>query len=206
MLAVLDLIGIFVFALSGAALAIPKRLDVVGCVSLALVTALAGGVARDVLLGSLPPAALTNRWYLLVPLVASATVVLAPRIPLIVRRPVLVFDAVGLGLFTVVGTDKALRTGLGPTASILIGILSAVGGGILRDVLVREVPTIFSPMAGLYVIPAALGAGAVVLADTAGLQTGPSSIAAAVGVCTLRLASLRFGWSTPNLANTEPGR
>lgn len=203
MLTALDLIGIFVFALSGAALAVPKQLDIVGAISLGLVTALAGGVLRDILLGSVPPAALTERSYLLVPLLASLLVVYTPKLLQLVRRPVLVFDAAGLGLFTVVGTDKALQSGLGVGGSVLIGVLSAVGGGIVRDVFVRDVPQIFTPKAGLYVIPATLGALAVALANRLNLDIATVSIVAASSVCALRLLSLRYGWSTPTLGGAS---
>lgn len=199
----LDLIGIFVFAVSGASLAVRKRLDIVGAVSLALATGLAGGVLRDLFIGAVPPAAFENQRYLGTATVAAVTVITVPRILAFVRRPVVVFDAAGLGLFTVVGTSKALDAGLGAGAAALIGVLSAVGGGIVRDVLVQDVPQIFTPTIGLYVIPASGGALVVAIASHLDWPSGPIAIFAALAVCSVRLVSLRFGWSTPTLGEPE---
>lgn len=204
MLAVLDLIGIFVFALSGASLAVRKRLDVVGAVSLAIATGLAGGMLRDVFLGSTPPVALSNQWYLSVPLAAAALTIVVPRFPELVRRPVIIFDAAGLALFAVVGASKAVDAGLGILAATFIGALSATGGGILRDVLVREVPAIFTPASGLYVIPAALGSLAIAGAAEAEVEFEAVGLPVALLIFIVRLASVQYGWSTPRLG-TDPG-
>lgn len=203
MLAVLDLIGIFVFALSGASLAIRKQLDIVGAVSLALATGLAGGVLRDLIIGAVPPAAFENQRYLGTAFLAALMAIVLSRFLAFVRRPVLVFDAAGLGLFTVVGTDKALSAGLGLGAAALLGVLSAVGGGIVRDVLVKEVPQIFTPTIGLYVIPASGGAATVAAASHYGWPSGPVAIVAAAAVFCVRLVSLHFGWSTPTLGEAR---
>ena len=157
----LDLGGVFVFALSGASLAVRRGFDVVGLAVLAVATGVGGGITRDVLLGDLPPAAVRDQTYLVVPLVAAAVVLLGHRVVERLARPVLVFDAAGLGLFCVVGAAKALDAGLGVLASILLGVVTAVGGGILRDVLARDVPTVFRPDSALYAVPAVVGAAAV---------------------------------------------
>lgn len=199
MLAALDLIGIFVFGLSGASLAVRKKLDIVGAVSLALVTSLAGGVFRDLCIGSTPPGAFSNQWHLVVPIAAVVVVVAVPRLLDTIQRPVLLFDAAGLGLFTVVGAQRAGEAGLGIGGSIVLGVVSAVGGGIVRDVLVRDVPQIFTPIVGLYVIPATLGAAAVAFSRDLNVSTETVSVVAAILVFILRLASLRFAWTTPSL-------
>ena len=159
----LDLSGVFVFAVSGALLGARKRFDVVGIAVLATATALGGGIMRDTLLGELPPAALRDQLYLVLPLLATLLVLAGHRVVERIIRPVLVFDAGGLGLFCVVGTAKALDAGLGVVAAMLLGTMTAVGGGVIRDVLARDVPTVFRPDSGLYAIPAALGAAATVI-------------------------------------------
>lgn len=203
MLVALDLIGIFVFALSGASLAVRKRLDVVGAISLAIATGLAGGILRDVFLGDVPPRAFRDQWYLLVPLAAAVFAAAMPRLPRVLLRPVIIFDAAGLALFAVVGASKAVDADVGLLAATFIGALAATGGGILRDVLVREVPTIFTPESGLYVIPAALGSFAIAVAAEAGVGFDVIGLPVALVIFIIRLASVQYGWSTPRLG-TNP--
>ena len=140
----LDLVGVFVFAVSGALLAVRKGYDVVGVVALGLVTALGGGVMHDTILGSTPAMAFSEPWYLVVPLAGAATVFVANTwIVDRLERPVLVFDAAGLGLFCVTGAVKSTTFDTTPAGAVLLGLISAVGGGILRDVLANEHPMIF---------------------------------------------------------------
>lgn len=199
MLVALDLIGIFVFALSGASLAVRKELDVVGAISLAITTGLAGGMLRDVFLGDTPPVAFQDQWYLTVPLVAVVVTIAVPRLPRLLRRPVIIFDAAGLALFAVVGASKAVEADVGLLAATFIGALAATGGGILRDVLVRDVPAIFTPGSGLYVIPAATGSLAVALAAQADVGFDVVGVPVALAIFIVRLASVKYGWSTPRL-------
>lgn len=193
----LDLAGIFVFALSGASLAVQRRFDVVGIAALALVTGLGGGIARDVLLGDAPPAALRDQTLLLAPLVATVLAAVGHRLVDQLRRPVLLFDAGGLGLFCVVGTAKALDHGLGVVAAVLLGVLTAVGGGVLRDVLARDVPAVFRADSALYALPAAVGAIAVAVAWSQDIFGAPAASVIAVGVLVLRLLAMRFHWRAP---------
>jgi uncharacterized membrane protein YeiH len=146
-----------VFALSGASLAARKGFDVVGLLVLAMATGLGGGILRDVLLGDLPPVAMRHQLYLAAPIIAALVVLGGHHAVEKMWRPVLVFDAAGLGLFSVVGTAKALDHSLGILPSVLLGVTTAVGGGMLRDVLAREVPSVFRADSALYAIPAALG-------------------------------------------------
>lgn len=197
-LLVLDLTGIFVFAVSGALVGVHKRFDLVGLVVLAAVTALGGGVLRDVLLGDTPPLAVRDALYLLVPLVAALAVFVAhPVIDRKLRRPVLVFDAAGLALFCVTGTVKALSFGVNTLGSVALGVVTAVGGGVLRDVLAREEPALFRSDSVLYGVPAALGATIVVVAWRLDVYSGAVAAAAALIVFALRIAALRFGWHAP---------
>lgn len=194
----LDLIGVYVFALSGGMLAVKHRFDVVGVVALSLATSLGGGIIRDVVLGDIPPTAFSNVWYLVVPLVAAATVFVASQ--LIERRfstPVLVFDAAGLGLFCTTGAVKASALGASAVGAVLIGVITAAGGGVIRDVLANEHPQLFQSESRLYAIPAAVGATVIVLAWRNGFYSGGVAIAAAAGVIAVRLAALRWGWRAP---------
>ena len=203
---ILDLAGVFVFALSGASLAARKRFDVVGIAALAMVTGLGGGVLRDTLLGALPPVALRHQIYLTAPIVATAVVLVGHQAVERMWRPVLLFDAAGLGLFSVVGTAKALDHGLGVLPSILLGVTTAVGGGMLRDVLARDVPVVFKADSALYAIPAALGAGATAAAWSLD-RFGAIAAALIVGVVVLvRVLAMHRGWRAPTARGGRGGR
>lgn len=194
---VLDLGGVFVFALSGASLAARKKLDLVGLVALAMATGLGGGIVRDALLGELPPVALRDQLYLAMPVAAAGLVLAGHQLVEKLSRPVLVFDAAGLGLFSVVGSAKALDHGLGVLPSILLGVMTAVGGGVTRDVLAREVPAVFKPESALYAIPATLGAGATAAVWSLDALGAVQAAGIAATVVAVRLLAMRRGWSAP---------
>ncbi len=195
---VLDLLGIFVFAISGGLTAVRKRFDLVGVIALAAITALGGGMLRDLLLGDTPPPALTEPIYLVVALVASAVTFAGHRrIEQQWLRPHLVFDAAGLGLFCVAGTTKALAFGLTGIGAVALGVLTATGGGVMRDVLTAEPPMLFRTETVLYGIPAALGASAVTIADRLGFTNAGVAGAVAIAVFALRLTALHHGWHAP---------
>ncbi|HAS10303.1 MAG TPA: hypothetical protein DCS55_07270 [Acidimicrobiaceae bacterium] len=193
----LDLAGVLVFALSGASLAARRHFDLVGILVLATVTGLGGGILRDTLLGQLPPVALRDQLYLAVPLVATAFVLVAHHLVERMHRPVLAFDAAGLGLFCVVGSAKALDAGLGVLPSVLLGTMTAVGGGVIRDVLAREVPTVFKADSALYAIPATLGAAATAAVWSQDALDAPQAGAIAAAVLVVRLLAIRRGWRAP---------
>ncbi len=144
----LDFAGVFVFALSGAALAARKKMDLVGVITLAGVTGVGGGIVRDVLLGDTPPLALRTPIPLLLAAIAALLVMRAHSIVRRLDRQVIFFDAAGLSLFAVSGAVRTLNAGLGWWAAILLGAVSAVGGGVIRDVLVRELPMVSIQRAG----------------------------------------------------------
>lgn len=194
---VLDLIGIFAFALSGALLAVRKRFDVVGIVVLAEVTALGGGVFRDLVIGAVPPVAFTDISYFTTPLIASVVVFFwHPRLARI-RRFVLFFDAIGLGVFCVAGSIKALNFGMHPLAAIALGAATAIGGGAIRDVLAGDIPALLHPESEIYAVPALLGSGLVALLAATGTLTPITSAFAALLAIVVRLLALRFGWRAP---------
>jgi uncharacterized membrane protein YeiH len=200
LITVLDLVGIFVFAISGGLVAVRKDLDIFGVLVLAGTTGLGGGFLRDVLIGALPPAALADWRYLIVPVAAGLiTFWFHPTIGR-KERVINVFDAAGLALFCVTGAVKALDAGLGPLPSALMGVLTAIGGGILRDILAGRVPIVLR--GELYATPALVGAGLVV----AGLEAGAGAVVVAVPaalVCLLwRLLAMRRGWNAPRPSGT----
>jgi len=194
-LEILDLVGVFVFALSGAALALDKRLDLFGVLVLAVVTALGGGIVRDVCIGAAPPAAFSGSRYLVVALAAGAVAFVGARQMERVVRGVLLFDAAGLGLFVATGTAKALDAGLGAAPAIVLGCITGIGGGILRDVLVGEVPRVLRRE--LYAVPAVLGAAVVVLGDGLGLEFAVTGAIAAASVFILRMLGVWRDWHFP---------
>lgn len=195
LLLVLDLGGIFVFAISGALVGVRKQLDVFGVLVLAGTTGLGGGFLRDLLIDATPPAALADWRYLIVPVVAGLlTFVFHPSVGRH-ERGVIVLDAAGLGLFCVTGALKALDYGLGPIPAALMGMLTGIGGGIARDLLAGRVPVIFS--SELYATPALLGALWAVLAQG---QDQPVAVVAIPGVVIcfgLRILALWRGWRAP---------
>lgn len=194
----LDLTGVFAFAVSGALLAVRKHYDVVGVVALAAVTALGGGILRDLLLGDVPPPALSDTRYLVVPVVAAAATFVGHEIvSRHLRVPVLAFDAAGLGLFCVTGTLKALDVGVPAVAALLLGVMTATGGGIIRDTLAGDHPVVFRADSVLYAIPATFGAAVTVVAVRAGAAASIVSVVTAVAVFGWRMAALRFRWHAP---------
>lgn len=195
MLIAVDLVGVFVFGLSGALLAVRKELDVFGIASLALAAALGGGVIRDVLIGAVPPIALTDGRYVLAAL-GSAAVVFASHHQLERLGPaVRIFDAIGLGFFAVAGATKALEAGLPGWAAVGLGVVTAIGGGILRDLLAGEVPLVLRRE--IYAMAALLGASIVAVAAALGVPgPGPAAVALLVTFA-VRFLALRRNWNAP---------
>jgi uncharacterized membrane protein YeiH len=194
-LVVFDLTGTFVFALSGAMAAVKHRLDAFGVLVLCFATGNAGGITRDIMIGALPPAAINEWRYATVSILAGLLVFFG--YPLINRlgSPVLLFDAAGLGLFCVAGADKALAFHAGPLAATLLGMTTGIGGGMVRDVLVMEVPTVLRTE--LYAVAALLGAAFTVGGQRLGMPLHVAAPIGAVLCITFRLLALRFGWHLP---------
>jgi uncharacterized membrane protein YeiH len=192
---VLDLVGTFVFAVSGAAKAVTNRLDLFGVLVLSFAAASAGSIARDVMIGAIPPAAIGDWRYLAVSVLAG--VMTFAWFPIIdrLRSAVLVFDAAGLALFAVSGAQKALEFGLTPVMAALLGMLTGIGGGMTRDMLVAEIPTVLRTE--LYAIAALLGAAVVVVGHVLELPPTGVTIAGAVLCFGLRVVAIRRGWHLP---------
>lgn len=194
-LVVIDLVGIFAFAITGALVAVRKDLDVFGVLVLAGTTGLGGGFLRDVLIDATPPAALADWRYLTVPVAAGLlTFWFHPALGRM-ERTVTLFDALGLGLFCVTGALKAVEYGLGPVPAALLGMVTGIGGGMVRDVLASRVPAVFR--GELYATPALAGAAVAVAGDRMNLPVGVVVLAGA-GLCIAwRLLAVWRGWQAP---------
>ena len=190
-----DLGGTFVFALSGGMAGVKHRLDLFGVLVLAFAAGNSGGIARDVMIGALPPAALNDWRYIAVSILAGLITFYWYRIINRLSSPVLIFDAAGLALFAVAGAGKALAFHAGPVAATLLGMLTGVGGGMMRDVLVREIPTILRTE--LYAVAALIGAAVVVVGRMLHLPSSAAAVAGAVLCFGVRFVAMRRGWQLP---------
>jgi uncharacterized membrane protein YeiH len=199
---VLDLVGTFVFALSGAMAAVRRRLDIFGVLVLSFTAATFGGITRDLLIGAVPPAALSNWRYLTVSLFAGVITFYCHATVARLKSPVLIFDAAGLALFAVSGTHKALSFGLDPVMATLLGMLTGIGGGVARDILLTEIPTVLR--AELYAVAALAGAAVVVGGESLGIRSTVASVAGAALCFWLRFMGIRHGWQFPTARSHEP--
>jgi uncharacterized membrane protein YeiH len=193
---VLDLLGVFFFAVSGSLLAVRREFDIIGSLLLGTCVGLGGGILRDVILDVGVPRAFDSPIYLVPPVVAAVIVYFFAHAVQRFHDLLLTFDAAGMALFSVTGTLVALGAGMNPTAAAILGVVTAVGGGVIRDVVANDVPQIFRAR-GLYAIPALIGAALTSLtswADWFGIGTGT---AVAALVFALRMVSLRYHWGAP---------
>jgi uncharacterized membrane protein YeiH len=199
LLLVLNLAGTFVFGLSGGLAAVRAQLDVFGVVVLAVVVGLAGGITRDLLIG-IPPQTFRDWRYLVVAGSAGLVTFVAHPVLKRLERPILVFDAAGLALFCVTGASTALDHQVGAVEAVVLGAITGVGGGALRDVLLSEIPVVLR--SGLYAIPALAGAAIVVGAAKGGTHHLAFPIIGAAVCFAIRLAGIYFNLNVPR----APGR
>ncbi len=192
---ILDLGGTFVFALSGGMDGVKHRLDVFGVLVLSFAAATAGGIARDVMIGATPVVALGDWRYVAVSLLAGLLTFYCYSFIDRLRGSVLIFDAAGLALFAVTGTTKALAFDLGPVGAALLGMLTGIGGGIIRDILVTEVPVVFR--ADLYAVAALGGAAVVVVGQMLQVSSAASMMVGALLCFGVRFMAIRYGWRLP---------
>ena len=192
---VLDLIGTLVFAMSGAARGVHRSMDLFGVLVLAFVTAVSGGMTRDILIGAIPPESIASWHNLALAILGGLLVFLFSGLFDRLRHPVLLFDAMGLGVFAVAGTQKALDYGVNWPMAAILGMVSGIGGGIMRDVLTAQVPSVF--LSDIYAVAALAGTLVVVAGDK--LRMAPAVIGwVGVGICVfLRLMALYRGWKLP---------
>lgn len=195
LLQVFDVVGTFVFAISGAIAGAKHRLDLFGVLVLSFAAATFGGITRDVLIGAVPPAAIRDWWYAGTSVVAGiVTFVWYPKIGAF-RNAVLMFDAAGLGLYAVTGASKALSYQLGPVPAALLGMVSGIGGGVVRDVLVSEVPAVFQ--SEIYAVAALAGASIFVGGAVLHLPAPPVAVVGALLCFGIRVLAIRRNWKLP---------
>jgi uncharacterized membrane protein YeiH len=202
-LLVLDLAGTFAFALNGALTALrATRLDIVGVVTLGMITALGGGTIRDVFLDSLPPATFLDWRYLAVAASGGLIAFFSGRHLERINGTINVLDAAGLSLFAVTGALKAVGLAFGPAQAVIVGTITAVGGGTIRDVLIRRVPSVLS--SGLYAVPALVGATAVVVAELLGNRGSIATVGAPALCFVIRMAGVHFDVNAPVPPGSPP--
>lgn len=195
LLLVLDLVGTFVFAISGATAGMKRRLDLFGILVLSFVAGNFGGITRDLLIGSVPPGAISDWRYLAVSLFAGAvTFYWSPAVDKL-SGTVLVFDAAGLALFAVSGTQKALAFGLNPVMAALLGMLTGIGGGMMRDILAAEIPVVLRT--DIYALAALAGAAVVVIGRFLHIPATATTAVGALLCFGLRLMAIHRGWHLP---------
>lgn len=197
-----DLLGVFSFAISGSLLAARRGYDLIGSIMLGSLVGLGGGTIRDLILG-LQPLSFSNPFYLIPPILAAVVVHFAFPYVDRVTRTLLLFDAFGLALFCITGTTRALDAGFNPIGSTLLGITTAVGGGVMRDVVANQNPVLFSRH-DIYAIPAILGAALTTGVWYLGWLNVASGLAIAVVVFGFRVLSWRFNWYAPRSARRPP--
>ena len=195
----LDMLGTFAFAISGAVAARQKRLDLFGVLSIAYIVACGGGVMRDVAIGAIPPAGLSDWRYLAVAVLASLLTIACYPLVKRMTNPVQLFDALGLGFFAVFGAHKSLVYGHNIEVAVMLGVTAAVGGGVLRDVLLNRTPLILRKE--IYASAALVAAVIQVLGDT---FAWPQQWVPWVGIVicfALRYLSLRYRWNLPRFSD-----
>lgn len=195
MMGLLDVIGTVVFAISGATLGVRRRMDLFGVLVLACVTASAGGIMRDLLVGATPPFAIAHWRPLTIALISGVfTFYFEPAIERL-KSPVQIFDAAGLGVFAVTGTQKALDHDLTFGSSVLLGLISAIGGGVVRDIMTAQVPSVLR--AEIYAVAALTASAIIAGADLLDVRT-PAVVPGAVAACfLLRMVAIRRSWHLP---------
>ncbi len=191
----LDVLGTFAFGLSGALVAIRRRLDIFGILVLAAATGTAGGIVRDLLLGDVPPEVLRTIWPLAVTSLAGLCAFFFGPVIDRLTRPVMLLDAAGLGVFAVAGCNKALAAGLEWPGAVLLGMITAIGGGVLRDIMAAEVPRVLHEE--VYALAALAGAAAYATCVAFGLTGAWAAGGAVLLAFAIRVASVRYGWTLP---------
>ena len=203
LIAILDLFGVAVFAVTGALVASRKQMDIVGFALLATVTGIGGGTLRDLLLGFSPVFWVHQPIYVVICVAVAGLVFFTAHIPESRYRLLLWLDALGLSVFCVVGADKAMEAGTGAFIAIVMGVITATFGGLVRDVLGGEIPVILRKE--IYASAALAGAIAVVGGVTAGLPTAAATFAGFAICLLIRGLALQRGWSLP-VYRARPGR
>lgn len=197
----LDLAGTFAFAISGAVAARDRGLDWFGVIAVAFAVACGGGVVRDLCIGAVPPAGLTDWRYLAVAMGAALMSIAASSLVVRLAQPVVLFDSLGLGMFAVTGAQKAMMFGHNAEVAIVLGVVTAVGGGVMRDVLLNRVPVILQRE--IYALAALVGASIEVAGERLGWLSSARTWGALAACFALRYLSLRYKWNLPRLSGHD---
>ncbi len=192
---ILDLVGTAAFAASGAWAGIRRDMDLLGVLVLGLVTATGGGTLRDVLLGDSPPFCLQDETYLYISLAVALAVFFQHRRLAFLQHPLLYFDAIGLGTFVVIGTGKALSFELGFIGAVMMGVMTATAGGVVRDILSGQVPLILRKE--IYASACLAGGALMTLMHYAPIPPNLAAAIAAATVIVVRLLAIRYKWALP---------
>lgn len=193
----LDYIGTMVFAMSGVLTAAERRLDLFGAMFIGVVTAIGGGTTRDLLLGVTPVTWLSTPIYLYIILAGVVLAMVFRRVLEKLRRTLFLFDTIGIGVFTIIGLEKALNLGVYPAVAVMMGMTSAVVGGVIRDTLTNEVPLIFHRE--IYATACIAGALVYLLLRWVGIDAALNQLLTAGVIIVIRLLSIHFNWSMPIL-------
>lgn len=192
---ILDLVGTAAFAASGAWIGVRKHMDLFGVLVLGVVTAVGGGTLRDLLLGDIPPFSLKDETYICIAITVSL-IVFINRVKLkVFEKPLLYFDAIGLGTFVVIGTTKALDFQLGFLGAVLMGVMTGTAGGVIRDILANQVPLILRRE--IYASACVAGGALLVVLEHFGTGRPLAALLAAGTVITVRLLAIRYDWGLP---------
>lgn len=198
---VLNIIGTAVFAISGAVVAGQRNMDLFGALVLAFVTAVAGGIVRDVVIGAIPPESIAYWQPAAIAVAAGLFTFCFPSLIARLRFPVLLFDAVGLGIFAVTGTQKALEFGITPAMAVALGMVSGIGGGMMRDVLTAQIPIVLR--ADIYAVAALAGGAIVAVGHQFGVPVLLTLLAGAAACFFLRLMAIYRGWHLPRARQVQ---
>ncbi len=193
----LDLIGTFVFAISGLRLAAKKDMDLFGAAVIAFVTALGGGTTRDILLGATPVSWINNIDYSIAILLSIPFTLLFKKYTINLKRTFFIFDSIGIALFTISGMQKGLDFGLNPGMAMGMGMISAVVGGVIRDLLCNEIPLIFRKE--IYAIPCLIGAFIFFILSEIGINQDVNYIITTSIILIIRVVAIKYNLSIPKM-------
>ncbi|MBW2474575.1 MAG: trimeric intracellular cation channel family protein [Deltaproteobacteria bacterium] len=192
---ILDLIGTAAFAASGAWVGVRKQMDLFGVLVLGTVTAVGGGTLRDLLLGDIPPFSLKDEAYIYIAIVVSVVVFANRKRFEFFEKPLLYFDAIGLGTFVVIGTTKAIDFQLGALGAVLMGVMTGTAGGVMRDLLANQVPLILRRE--IYASACVAGGALLVILGENGVAPATAAMLSAATVILVRLLAIHYDWSLP---------
>lgn len=197
----LDLIGTGVFALSGALTAYEKRLDIFGVAAVSFITALGGGTLRDLLIGSTPVAWMQRPVYLAIVIIGLLLAIFFKSAVQKLRKTFFLFDTIGIAVFTILGLQKSLNIGLDPIIAIMMGMVSAVFGGVIRDIVCNEIPLIFRKE--IYALACIAGGGIYLTLIYVELSADLSIALSILSIVTIRILAVKHRWHLPGLIKNQ---